>query len=115
MQDLAKEIYDWCQERGYWGDNIIYFNDKAWNSQSVWGIEQGKQINVDLYEYENKNPRDYIEYANPDTITMSFEGNLYDVLNYGNGSAEEELQKLFEKYDLYWEYGYAWSLSAYEL
>ena len=116
---LAKDIYNWCQKRGLWGDNIIYFNGKAWSSSKEWNGVQGKSIGDDLYEYEDKNPRDYFEYVNdPNILSMSFEGPLNHVLNaYVSGwvKLENEFMKLFEKYGLYYEMGNAWNLSAYEI
>ena len=115
---LSRDIYDWCIKRDLWGDNCIYFNGKAWASWSTWGNEKGKKIADNLYEYENKNPKDYFEYANPETLSMSFEGSLNHVLNgYVRGwvKLEEEFSKLFNKYGYYYEMGYAWSLSAYEI
>ena len=56
--------------------------------------------------------------ANTNTLSMSFEGPLYHVLNrYVRGwtKLESELQKLFEKHGYYYEMGHAWNLSAYEL
>ena len=50
-------------------------------------------------------------------MSMSFEGGLNHVLNgYTRGwvKLEEQFGKLFEKYGLYYEMGYTWSLSAYE-
>ena len=117
-ESLANDIYKWCKKKRLWGDNCIYFNGKAWASWSEWHGENGKKINEDLYEYENKNPKDYFEYANPDTVSMSFEGPLNHVLNgYVRGwvKLESEFSKLFEKYGYYYELGYTWSLSAYEL
>lgn len=115
---LAKDIYNWCQKRGLWGDNIIYFNGKAWSSSKEWNGVQGKSIGDDLYEYEDKNPRDYFEYVNdPNILSMSFEGPLNHVLNaYVRGwvNLESEFMKLFEKYGLYYEMGNTWNLSAYE-
>lgn len=116
MELLAKDIYKWCVKKDLWGDNILYFNGKAWASFPEWGGAQGKQVDDRLYEYENKNPKDYFEYANPDTLSMSFEGSLYHVLNgYVSGwvKLEHQFAKLFEKYDVYYEMGYAWSLSVY--
>lgn len=118
MQKLARDIYDWCKSKDLWGDNIIYFNGKAWSSSDTWSGEQGKQIDDELFEYEDRDPLEYIQYANPKTITMSFEGGLNHVLNgYVPGwvKLEEEFGKLFEKYGLYYEMGYSWSLAAYEL
>lgn len=118
MEQLAKDIYNWCVKKNLWGDNIIYFNGKAWSSSSEWHGVQGKKIGDMLYEYEDKNPKDYFEYANPDTLSMSFEGGLYHVLNgYVNGwtKLEQQFSKLFVKYGFYYEMGYAWSLSVYEI
>lgn len=118
MEYLAKDIYNWCIKNDLWGDNIIYFNGKAWSPCSIWGRDHGKQIDEYLYEYEGKNPKDYFEYANPDTLSMSFEGPLNHVLNaYVNGwvKLEKQFSDLFKKYGMYYEMGYAWSLSAYEI
>ena len=118
FEALAFEIYEWCKSHDLWGDNIIYFNGKALSNDSEWGGVDGKQIFNDLYMYENKNPLDYFEYANPYTLSMSFEGALNHVLNrYVAGwiKLEKEFDKLFEKYGLYYEQGHAWNLSAYEL
>ena len=115
---LAIDIYKFCKKHELWGDNIIYFDGKAWSNSETWRGEKGNKIADDLYEYEDRNPRDYFEYANPDTLSMSFEGDLNHVLNgYTNYSwkLEEKFGKLFEKYGLYYEFGHSWNLSAYEI
>jgi hypothetical protein len=115
---LAIDIYEWCKKHSLWGDNTIYFDGKAWSNRETWSGKKGKKIAEDLYEYEDKDPCDYFEYGNPDTLSMSFEGSLNHVLNgYTRGwvKLEEQFGKLFEKYGLYYEMGYAWSLSAYEI
>ena len=116
---LASNIYRWCKEKELWGDNIIYFNGKAWTNLEEWAGVKGKYIAPDLYEYEDKDPRDYFEYVRePNILSMSFEGPLNHVLNaYVPGwvKLEEEFAALFEKYGLYYEMGHAWNLSAYEV
>lgn len=117
-ESLAIDIYDWCKKHNLWIDCTIYFDGKAFSYNREWRGELGKKIDEDLYEYENKNPLDWFEYANPDTLSMSFEGPLYHVLNgyvRGGYKIEEQLQKLFKKYGYYFDYGHAWNLSAYEL
>ena len=119
IEILAKDIYKWCKKHHLWGDNCIYFGGKAWASWSEWHGVKGKKIDEDLYEYDNKNPRDYFEYVrNPNILSMSFEGGLYEVLNaYRPGwtKLENQFRNIFEKYGLYFEMGHAWNLSAYEL
>lgn len=115
---LARDIYEWCKKVGAWEDVIIYFDGNAWSDSDEWNGVKGKEIEKELYEYYDKNPLDYFEYANPKTLSMSFEGYLYEILNgytYGWVKLEEEFMALFEKYDLYYELGYAWSLSVYEI
>lgn len=118
MEALARDIYNWCIKKDLWGDNTIYFNGKAWSSSYEWGGVYGKQIGERLYEYEDKNPKDYFEYCHPETLSMSFEGALYHVLNaYVPGwvKLESQFAKLFKKYGLYYEMGHHWNLSAYEI
>ena len=115
---LAIDIYEFCRKYDLWGDNTIYFDGKAWSSSETWAGENGKKIANNLYEYKNKNPRDYFEYANTKTLSMSFEGELNHVLNgYMNGSMKLQAQfcNLFNKYKLYYEFGHSWNLSAYEI
>ena len=117
-EELSYAIYHWCKKRNLWGNNTIYFNNKALSNSPEWEGEQGKQVADDLYEYENRNVNDYFEYGNPHTVSMSFEGKLNHVLNgYIPGwmKVEADLQKLFEKYGYYYSYGNAWNLTAYEL
>ena len=116
MELLAMDIYKWCTKRHLWGDNCIYFNGKALASWDTWGQEVGKKIGDKLYVYENKNPKDYFEWASQDTLSMSFEGPLYMVLNaYVSGWAklENEFIKVFEKHGCYYEMGHAWNLSVF--
>ena len=118
MEMLAKDIYDWCIKNDLWGDCCIYFNGKAWASWDDWHNEDGKEIGYRLYEFQSRNPKEYFEYANPDTLSMSFEGPLNHVLNaYVPGwiKLENEFNELFKKYDVYWEMGHAWNLSVYEI
>ena len=115
---LAIDIYEWCKKHDLWGDNTIYFDGKAWSNMETWGGVKGKKIDEDLYEYDGKNPCDYFEYGNPDTLSMSFEGGLYRFLNAcvsGWVKLETEFIKLFEKYVLFYEMGHAWNLAAYEI
>ena len=119
MEKIARAIYEWCKANELWGDNIIYFNGKAWsNTGEEWEGVKGKQIDDELYEYENKNPLDYFECANPDTLSMSFEGPLYYVLNAympGWEKKEAELHALLESFGYYCELGDTWNLALYKL
>lgn len=78
-------------------------------------INNPKVAKEKFYVTDNVTAKKYIEYANEDLITMSFEGPLYHEINYGNGKTYDDLRTFFEKRGLYFELGYAWSLATYEL
>lgn len=116
MEQIAKAIYDWCIENEMWLYVIIYFDGKAWSSYKRWSGEEGRRIGDHLFEYEDKNPLDYFEYAHPDTLSMSFEGELYDMINYGRFAEKlESFLKLINELGYYYELGNAWNLSLYKI
>lgn len=77
----------------------------------------GRRYKIDkegnlLYDID-ANPKDYFKYARtPNILSMSFEGSLYQIINYEN---IDYLQPLFQKYGLYYELGNDWNLSAYPI
>lgn len=110
---LANDIYTWCLEHDCLQDVYIYYNGKRMsrgkykNSQNAYGHSIVQLIEDDM------DPRDYFEYVRePNILSMSFEGTLYDILNNHDMFA---LQDLFSKYGLYYELGDAWNLSAYPI
>lgn len=122
-EDKEKLVFDlikWLVKRDCFMDIHIYCNQKCWSSNAYGKHDDLQTItNPDIspepfYVRENVSAKEYIEYANENLITMSFEGPLYHEINYGNGKTYEQLQNFFAKRGLYFELGYAWSLSTYE-
>ena len=116
---LAVDVYQWLKEHEMFDSCIIYFNGIAIYSESTWGDEQGTLMPDGIgYVYHNKRATDYFEYGNDDTVSMSFDGSdLYEVLNldweYANLS--EDFRSVFNRHGMFFELGYSWSLSAYEI
>lgn len=110
IDQFASEIMEYLIKHELDMDVCIYYNNKRMSRKRDW---RNMDALPKLVIEENMNPVDYFEYANYDHIlSMSFEGPLYDSLNY-TGYAEDGLRKLFEKYGLYWELGHSWNLSAF--
>jgi len=112
IEKLARELRKFLLDRDMWVDTTIYFNGKAFSTDD----RHGRYCYNDphnLIVLENEDPRRITEYAG-DILTMTFEGPLYDALNYGEPSwrVEEELRAIFKKYGLYYELGNAWNLTA---
>ena len=116
-EELATEIFNWLVDHELWIDTHIYFNGKRWGTSNKDNTDFC--YNERRYFEEEAEPKDYFEYVRePNILSMSFEGALYDVLNgyvYGWVKLEEEFSKILEKYGLFYELGNAWNLSCYEI
>lgn len=103
----AREVAEYLAKNELNEDVSIYADGKRYK------ISDAGELVYDI----DANPKDYLEYAG-DFLSMSFEGILYEVLNYGDcerSHAEESLDAIFEKYGKFKEYGNAWNLSLYDL
>lgn len=115
---LANELLDYLIKNKLWSDSRIYFDGICYATDKpddrVCHVHE-KHDGVYVFDAD---PRKYFEY-NGDYLSMSFEGPLYEVLNYQAGtygdSIMEELNELFKKYGLYYELGNAWNMSLYDI
>lgn len=113
IEKFAYEIMDFLKKNGLDSDVCIYFNNKRMENKYDW---RNSDAPPKLIIEENMNPLDYFEYAAyKHILSMSFEGPLYQELNYNFGKKSEKFHKLFENHGLYWELGNAWNLTAYPL
>ena len=116
-EQLATEIFNWLVDKEMWIDVAIYFNGKRWSTHNKNLTEFC--YNERRYFEGEADPKNYFEYVRePNILSMSFEGVLYDVLNgYVPGwtKLEDEFRKIFNKYGVYYELGNAWNLSCYEI
>lgn len=100
MLKLATEIKEFLEREDLWSDVRIYFNGMAFDSTT------GVMLNI--------NPIDYFEYANPSTVSMSFEGPLYVAMQDGR-AVYRAIVEIFAKYGYYIEFGNSWNVSAYPI
>lgn len=118
MKQLAFDIMDYLNTHDMWESCIIYvsnqrFLSKGWGSQYDT-YEKGITKKGTEYIIENDiNVKDYLEYSNPDTISLAFEGLLYDVINADLDYISKLDHKFLDKFGLYFELGHAWNMSAY--
>ena len=130
MEKLAFELYRYLKNKGYEGDVRIYYkgghciSDCEDYSHKGLFVKNTHVYRGKEYEYyectEEIKGSTYFEYANDDTLSVSTEGVLCEILNCYLGGrlydkVNEDLNKMFEKYGLYFELGHHWNFSLYEI
>lgn len=120
IETMAKEVRQFLIDNGLWVDVRIYFNGRAFSTDDGndnYAYNDAKR----LFVIEDVDPKDYFEYAG-DILSMSFEGDLCDCLNYHSEYGADfdnrimtELSTIFEKRGLYYELGHHWNLSVYPI
>lgn len=102
MEKVVRNIERWLLNLEMAKSVNIYFNNQCW----AYDHKGNKTIKQDVKGSE------YFEYANDDTISMSFDGgSLYEALNnhYGFGLSDSFAQIDFD--GMYYELGHSWNLS----
>ena len=101
IEAIANKIWAELEKRHAEEDVCVYYNNKRIHKKN------GKKVvETDI------NPHDYFSYAaEKHILSMSFEGSLYEEINYGNGA--KWLNNILDKYGLYYELGNSWNLTVY--
>lgn len=111
---LAVRIIMLLQENDLFCDTNLYLNNKKYSSNKTINAETKETVFGEYYITNDIDVTQCVEYNNPKTITMTFEGPLYDIMNYSTDSPLiDKLTKLLKSYGLYYEQGYMWSLALY--
>ena len=101
ISEMAYEVMNFLIENEIQNDTRIYFNNKM--------IEFDDKTNS-IKITEDISPKTYFKYAADNHIlSMSFEGGLYDIINYEDLFY---LTPIFKKYGCYDELGNMWNLSV---
>lgn len=102
-------------------DCTIYANNTRWIYGYTFSDDYSEMTTTTKIE-ENVDVSEYLEYCNPDTISIAFDGSpLYEVMNHHNTSVENpekliaEFNALCKEYGLYFDLGNSWNLSLYEI
>ena len=122
LEKLVEEVIDFLTKRELFYDVFIYAGGKRYASPDNINKNDGTKTmktkngsEYMLYEDKEYKGSEYVEYANDETLTMTFEGAFHQEYNgnYGNFRIYDEFNKIPEKYGLYFEQGYSWSLATY--
>ena len=117
-ENLANDIYKFLLDNEMWIDTCIFYNGKCMATDDE--SEEGKRV----YRYNGEpfirldDPHRYFDWvATPHILSMSFEGPLYEILNYPEDfpGLQEKFDMLFVRNGVYYELGDAWNLTCYEI
>lgn len=118
MKNFTLDLIRLLSKRHMFSSINIYVNN-LWIASDPINKSDFTSNYIDNIEYFiHKEPVDVkkqIEYCNPKTVTITFEGVMYHEVNYGNSKILTQMDHLAKRYNLYHELGHAWSLSFYEL
>lgn len=108
LENLAYNISLLLTEHGCHGDVAIYFEGKRLTTLD--SSNYGKWVLQDGFKAS-----DYTDYANDDTITMTFEGEFYHTMNYGDHpTLLDKFASLLADNGYWYELGNAWNLALYK-
>ena len=79
-----------------------------------WLKASGMDIDVDFYSKTAWADRGE-PYGNDAVMSMTFEGPLYDALNYGVYHARDRMERICAEHGFWFEQGYAWIAVLYRL
>ena len=114
MEKLAIELLTYLQQHSLFDYVYIYVNNKCYCQNRI--DNQGQRFETKYGRYyiiPDMPVREILEYCNPETITVSFDGALYTAINYGYGSTEADLNTMFKKYGMYMEQGHPSDFALY--
>lgn len=117
IEKLRLKIVALLTEYDVLGDCTIYANGKRWIYGYKFSEDYSEMTLTEKVE-DNIDVKEYLEYCNSDTISITFDGSgLYGILNYDidDRGFIERFNALLKEYGLYYEQGFAWSLSLYEI
>lgn len=103
-KQLGEEVKVWLVKNNLAGDARVFFNGSMYEwsvTESEWTKSEGIIS-------------DYCPYSVEDTVGMTFEGILYDLIHYYPKPHPilEGLDRTFEKYGYSYKLGNTWSLTA---
>lgn len=115
VKTMADEILQCLIDNNVTNDVRLYTRNRAFRFTEAKGFVQYTDVKGVFISEDEIDVTMQIEYCNPDTVTMTFEGDLYFYINERPDlKPVTDLNNILEKYGCYYEQGFAWSLAVYQ-
>ena len=120
MEELAMKIIDYLSKKKLFDTVWIYANDKRFCSDEPLGshpfAKKETAKGTVYFEQKNISVKEYLSDADRNTLSIAFEGPLYNVINYHDFEFLSKMAKklkIEEKFGLHFELGDAWNATLY--
>ena len=114
MEKVAIELMTYLQKHELFSYVYIYVNGKCYSDSNFNGLGTCQMTTYGkYYVIPNMPVKEIMEYCNPETISVKFDSALYYEINQGDGWVNDDLNKMFKKYGMYFEQGYPSDFSLY--
>ena len=117
MRSVATKLVDYLSEHELFDEVRIYADGKLYSSEKTAQDQAPSKTSKGntYYMTPNVDMCEYVETADSKTIAMTFEGLLYNLINYEDYDFVYNLTQMFvAQYGLYFEMINAFTLAAYE-
>ena len=117
MRSVATKLVDYLSEHELFDEVRIYADGKLYSSEKTTQDQASSKTpkGNTYYMTPNIDMCEYVKTADSKTIAMTFEGPLYDLINYEDYGFVYKLTQMFvAQYGLYFEMVNTFTLAAYE-
>ena len=119
-ETLALKIIRYLQQNDLFENINLYVNGKRYSAEKDEKTEITAKTRYGEYfiEENSSDPCSIVDAnpENPPIILITFEGALYDFINYGSRVDHfTNIDNIVKDYNLYFEQEYSWSMGAYPI
>jgi len=112
MHEMSEKLMDYFASEGH-KDFSLYVNNQCWCPCSPERVNCTTAAGTPFRLEENVDVTKWVGYSDPDTVSILFDGTLYEALNYGDWTTPYlALSDITMPYGLYFEFGTPFALLA---
>lgn len=111
MHEMSEKIMDYLVPLGH-KDFCLYVNNQCWYPSTPENATHTTAAGTPYKIVEGVDMTTRVEFCDPETVSLVFEGSLYTEINFGNGHTEMALWDIVDPYGLYFEHGTYYTMIA---
>lgn len=114
LDALAIELLTYLQRQDLFRYIHIYVNGQCYTSERHDSCTETRTTQYGKYfVIPNINAKEMMTYCNPDTISVTFDGDMYYFMNEPDNPIRQHIEDMFRTNGMYIDQGYPYDFSAY--